>query len=890
MRRAVLAVWLLGAPLWIMGETVTVIRNNGPSANRIDYVILGDGYTAAEMGKFAADVENFVLSVFNQEPFKEYANYFNVLRVDVVSNESGADKPASGIYKDTALDATFYCSQIQRLICVSVSKVYDALNRSGIAADQKDLILVLVNDAEYGGSGGALAVASTHPSCVELILHETGHSFGLLADEYDYGTCNSSSEPSAPNATKETDRAKIKWNAGGGPPAGWIDPSTPLPTTGTASGIPGLYLGAVYCPTGLYRPTYNSKMRNLGQPFEQINQEQLVKRFYSYVSGLDSVSPDASVVDLALGEKKTFQITRMQPFSHALSAAWRLDGILLNTGSEITLDSSGGTYGSHQLTVEVHDPTSWVRNDPAVALTDSRTWTVRGYFSTVLPQTIVLSRTSLRFGSVGGTTTKTQSVLISDGGTGTLHWTATPSAAWITAAPGSGTGTATITIGVDPTGLAAGSYSGTVAFTDPGAINSPQNVAVNLTVYGAAGSQPPFGDFATPIDGTINVTGAIPVTGWALDDIGMEKVEIWRDPVLSAGEINALYFIGNGLFVEGPRPDIEAGYPNYPMNYAAGWGYMLLTNFLPNQGNGTYKLYAIATDKEGNQVTLGTKTITCDNAHATKPFGTIDTPGQGGTASGSAFINFGWVLTPLPGTVPKDGHLITVYVDSVLRGNLSTPPNLYNAYRPDVSTNFPGLNNTGGPGAGQGGPVGASYIDTTGFANGVHTIFWIAYDDLGRGDGIGSRFFSIANVAGAPEPEPAAQEAAPGELSNLPLSFSPILVKTGYDLDAEFLLRHPDKDGIVQIDIPEVNRVEIDLGYGDKSSALAPGGSRFGGHLVIGDELRPLPVGSTLDRRTGRFSWMPGPGFLGSYELVILKTEKTGGTSIHRLRISIKPK
>ena len=177
---------------------------------------------------------------------------------------------------------------------------------------------------------------------------------------------------------------------------------------------------------------------------------------------------------------------------------------------------------------------------------------------------------------------------------------------------------------------------------------------------------------------------------------------------------------------------------------------MLLTNFLPNQGNGIYKLYAIATDKEGNAVTLGTKTITCDNAHAVKPFGTIDTPAQGGTASGNRFVNFGWVLTPMPKTVPKDGHLITVYVDSVLRGTLNTPPNLYNAYRPDVSNNFPGLNNTGGPGAGR--PVGAFYLDTTGFANGVHTIWWIAYDDEGQGDGIGSRYFTINNTGGSPEP------------------------------------------------------------------------------------------------------------------------------------------
>ena len=80
----------------------------------------------------------------------------------------------------------------------------------------------------------------------------------------------------------------------------------------------------------------------------------------------------------------------------------------------------------------------------------------------------------------------------------------------------------------------------------------------------------------------------------------------------------------------------------------------MLTNFLPNGGNGTFTLSALATDKEGNTVLLGTKTITCSNATAVKPFGTIDTPALGGDASGNMFLSFGWVLTPLPKTIPKE--------------------------------------------------------------------------------------------------------------------------------------------------------------------------------------------------------------------------------------------
>ena len=205
-------------------------------------------------------------------------------------------------------------------------------------------------------------------------------------------------------------------------------------------------------------------------------------------------------------------------------------------------------------------------------------------------------------------------------------------------------------------------------------------------------------------------------------------------------------FIGYGTLVAGARSDVEALYEGTtPRAYLAGWGYMLLTNFLPdrtqapatpNGGNGTFTLYAYAIDFENKTSLLGSKTITLDNAHATKPFGAIDTPGQGGTASGGAFVNFGWALTPLPAVIPIDGSTITVYVDGVLLGNAT-----YNQFRSDIAGAFPGYDNSNGA-------VGFRVIDTTALANGVHTIGWLVYDNLGRGDGIGSRFFSVANGSG----------------------------------------------------------------------------------------------------------------------------------------------
>jgi hypothetical protein len=365
-------------PAW--GEPVTTIRNNGDPANRVDLVILGDGYKKNELRKYREDVESIVIGFFAQEPFWEYNRYFNVHRVDVISEESGADHPERSpqVFVNTAFDATYNCSNIQQLICVNTSKVNTVLGNS-VLPNQRDMKLVIVNDPEYGGSGGAIAVASTHSSVVELVLHELGHSFGLLADEYSTSppTCNNTTEPPQPNVTRETAPSLIKWNVGGGPPTGWIEFDTPIPTISSwPPGVPGLYQGAKYCTTGLYRPTYESKMRSLGFPLEQINEEQFVKRFYNLVSPLDASAPVNSTLALQSGEVQIFTATVPSPETHLLMISWLVDGVQAALGAQFILDTATLNGGTHSVHVLVDDPTPKVRHDPAQVLTEQRNWSV----------------------------------------------------------------------------------------------------------------------------------------------------------------------------------------------------------------------------------------------------------------------------------------------------------------------------------------------------------------------------------------------------------------------------------------------------------------------------------------------------------------------------------
>ncbi|HLP46300.1 MAG TPA: leucine-rich repeat domain-containing protein [Candidatus Kapabacteria bacterium] len=457
-----------------------------------------------------------------------------------------------------------------------------------------------------------------------------------------------------------------------------------------------------------------------------------------------------------------------------------------------------------------------------------------------------LSHTRLTFGALMSEgVTGAQTVLITNTGSGVLNWTASGNASWLSLSASSGTGDSVLSVSVDPGGLAVGSYTGTITITDPNALNSPQSVSVELQVYDHGTTTAPFGEFTTPVEGS-SVYNSIPISGWVLDDIRVENVRIYNDNT----------YIGEAVFVEGARPDIEAAFPTYPNNYKAGWGYMFLTNFLPNGGNGTYTISAKATDREGNEVTLGTKSITVDNGHAVKPFGSIDTPNQGGTASGKNFANYGWALTPQPNSIPVDGSTINVVIDGVVKGHP-----VYNVFRSDIAALFPGYANTNGA-------VGYFYFDTTKLTNGVHTMAWIVTDNAGNSEGIGSRYFSVLNTEA---------NGDTSKLNDTCLSQDELSYQQNQSLET---------GGEIYIELQELERVEIKL----SGERVAPQAIRVDGYLVVSDQLRALPIGSTLDKDRGVFYWQPGPGFVGEYRFVFIGKNYSGQYTKKNIVVNIKPK
>ncbi len=348
----------------IQANSFKTIINNGPSSNRIDISIVGDGYTNSQLGDYATQVSNILPTFFAEAPFDQYSTFFNVHRVDVVSNESGVDNdPTQGVMKDTALDMAYWGFGIERLLIIDTTKAANA----AASAPDVDQILALANSTKYGGAGYAGnnlgTLSGNNSSSIEVALHEFGHSFADLADEYDYadGATYTGPEFTEPNVSIKTaaqiQSTQTKWHR-------W------LPEANVDS-----FQGAAYKQFGAYRPTNNSKMRSLDQPFEQINTEQIIVSAYKTVQPIDAATPAGTY-----SAAKIFYVDPVDPVSHQLDVQWLLNGNPIVGANAKTLDVSllNLPAGSHTIAVKVVDNTPLVR-DPVLRdtwLTETRSWTI----------------------------------------------------------------------------------------------------------------------------------------------------------------------------------------------------------------------------------------------------------------------------------------------------------------------------------------------------------------------------------------------------------------------------------------------------------------------------------------------------------------------------------
>ncbi len=349
---------------------VTVVIQNGPEEERINIVFVGDGYTAAEIPKFRTDVANLSAYMFSVSPLKEYKQFFNVFGIEVPSNESGAnhpkdaaDEPGGDAHPELEVDnyfgSKFDFNGIHRLLYVT--KGSDVNKVAAASVPLYDQVFVLVNSPFYGGAGGSFAVASTNNAAKEVIVHEMGHSFAKLADEYG-GNGGGLSPRESDNSTAETNRDDIKWK-------NWIENSTPIPTPAVSANgsVVGLFEGAVYTNNDWYRPMLNCKMRSLGKKFCAVCKESFVERIHTLLPISTSYVPAQSRIS-AGEEQLEFTVNLVDENLSSQTFKWYLDDQLLaEKSSALSIDPTGLGNCEHVLRVELTDSSAFVRRDDHAA-------------------------------------------------------------------------------------------------------------------------------------------------------------------------------------------------------------------------------------------------------------------------------------------------------------------------------------------------------------------------------------------------------------------------------------------------------------------------------------------------------------------------------------------
>ncbi|MBU2939346.1 T9SS type A sorting domain-containing protein [Lacinutrix sp. C3R15] len=331
---------------------VVKIKDSGADDKRINLVILGDGYTSSELSQFETDATTFMNDLFAEEPFASYENYFNVHIIKVISTESGASHPG------TASDETSYSVPTQTVNnyfgttydSFSIHRLLYTLNQGTISTvlaanfPAYDQALILVNSPYYGGSGGSFPIASTGQDSGEIAIHELGHSFVDLKDEYYPGDALAAE---AINMTQETDPSLVRWK-------NWIGIDNvgvySYATSGTAS--------------TWNRPHQSCKMRYLGYPFCSVCKEGIIEKIHDLVSPIDAYTPTETTISEA-SFPLNFEINTIATLpSNTLENTWTLNTNSFASNIDIvSIEESDLNTGTNNLTVVVHDATTQLNID-----------------------------------------------------------------------------------------------------------------------------------------------------------------------------------------------------------------------------------------------------------------------------------------------------------------------------------------------------------------------------------------------------------------------------------------------------------------------------------------------------------------------------------------------
>jgi len=330
------------------GTDAIVLESSGPPANRINYIIVGDGYDEADLDTaYVEHLEEMLSPRFTPEfeLYLRYRRFINICALKVASAQSGINESPG----DTAFDG--YGNDESRLGYINDDKVNDAIDELLPASIEVDWTAVVLNGDRWWNSGGRIMVWSGgHPDAALAAQHEGGHSFQRLADEYG-GNCTFSGDESDMriNVTMDATNTAGKWSE-------WLEFDH---SPGT--GVQGTFEGAQYCDRGAYRPSDESVMNSLWESpyYNAISREQGVRILYEKIDPIDSSTPAGT------SAVQTLNVQVIDPA--VIKLEWSVDGqvVASATSADFDVAAQGLPAGEHVIAARAYDDTDWVRGDRA---------------------------------------------------------------------------------------------------------------------------------------------------------------------------------------------------------------------------------------------------------------------------------------------------------------------------------------------------------------------------------------------------------------------------------------------------------------------------------------------------------------------------------------------
>jgi len=329
---------------------VDTILFNGPAEKRINLVYLGDGYTAGEMNKYLQDVQSINNLMFGKFPLNRYKNYFNVFAIKVISAESGIKHPltASDCPSGTThpvsnpnnyFGTRFDVGGIHRLVVPGNYALINSVLASNVP--MYDQALIIGNTGFYGGSGGTYATATSNSNAAEIMIHEIGHSFAKLADEYWAGA---QFAREMPNMTRENNPSIVRWK-------NWLNLSDIdiFPHTGDAT---------------WFKPSSNTcEMELLFRPFCAVCIENFIERIHQLTNPIESFSPSNST-SIPQGGTVKFKVSNLIPEPNTLKRRWLLNNqINANNTDSININTNSLSPSGHTIQYTVTDTIPFSRSD-----------------------------------------------------------------------------------------------------------------------------------------------------------------------------------------------------------------------------------------------------------------------------------------------------------------------------------------------------------------------------------------------------------------------------------------------------------------------------------------------------------------------------------------------